>query len=134
LTGVSSVTSIDEKDGVAGATAPPRLDAPGTSGANTAERRSGLRFHPALLVVVGMCAVLVRDAMHSGLSGDVFYQVAEGRWMLAHHAVVSHDVFSYTVLGRPWLSEEWGFALLLAWSVAHVGAVSYWLVSAGAEK
>ena len=52
--------------------------------------------------------------------------------MLAHHAVVSHDVFSYTVLGRPWLSEEWGFALMLAWLVAHVGAVSYWLVSAGA--
>ena len=70
--------------------------------------------------------------MHVGLSGDVFYQVAEGRWMLAHHAVVSHDMFSYTVLGRPWLSEEWGFALLLAWMVAHLGAVSYWLVSAGA--
>jgi hypothetical protein len=70
--------------------------------------------------------------MHSGLSGDVFYQVAEGRWMLAHHAIVSHDMFSYTVLGRPWLSEEWGFALLIAWLVAHVGAVSYWLVSAGA--
>lgn len=94
--------------------------------------RSGLRFHPALIVVIGTCAALVHEAMHLGLSGDVFYQVAEGRWMLAHHAVVSHDVFSYTVLGRPWLSEEWGFALLLAWLVAHVGAVSYWLVSAGA--
>jgi hypothetical protein len=132
LTGVSSVASMDEKDRAAGATAPPRIDAPGTSGANTAERRSGLRFHPAVIVVVGMCAVLVREAMHLGLSGDVFYQVAEGRWMLAHHAVVGHDMFSYTVLGHPWLSEEWGFALALSWLVAHVGAVTYWLVSAGA--
>jgi hypothetical protein len=96
-----------------------------------AGRHSWPRFHPALIVVIGTCAALVREAMHLGLSGDVFYQVAEGRWMLAHHAVVSHDVFSYTILGRPWLSEEWGFALGLAWLVAHVGVVSYWLVSAG---
>jgi len=82
--------------------------------------------------VIGVCAALFRQAMHEGLSGDVFYQVAEGRWMLAHHAVVSHDVFSYTVLGRPWLSEEWGFALLIAWLAAHVGPISYWLLSAGA--
>ncbi len=47
-------------------------------------------------------------------------------------AVIRHDVFSYTVYGKPWLVEEWGYALLLAWLVAHVGAVSYWLVSAGA--
>jgi hypothetical protein len=93
----------------------------------------GLRFHPALIVVVGACAALFHQIMHSGLSGDVFYQLAEGQWMLAHHAVIRHDVFSYTVAGRPWLSEEWGFALLLAWSVRHIGAVSYWLVSAGAS-
>jgi hypothetical protein len=117
---------------VAGAAAPPRLDLPPKEVAVAPVRRSRLRFHPAVVVVVGMCALLIREAMHSGLSGDVFYQVAEGRWMLAHHAVVSHDMFSYTVFGRPWLSEEWGFALLLAWMVAHVGAVSYWLVSAGA--
>ncbi len=70
--------------------------------------------------------------MHTGLAGDAYYQLATGRWMLAHHAVIRHDVFSYTVYGKPWLVEEWGYALLLAWLVAHVGAVSYWLISAGA--
>jgi hypothetical protein len=82
--------------------------------------------------VAGACAALFHQAMHAGLSGDVFYQVATGRWMLAHHTVARHDVFSYTVAGRHWLDEEWGFQVLLAWLVAHVGAVSYWLVSAGA--
>jgi hypothetical protein len=70
--------------------------------------------------------------MQAGLSGDVFFQVAAGRWMLAHHDVLRHDVFSYTVAGRHWLDEEWGFQVLLAWLVGHLGAVSYWLVSAGA--
>ncbi|HXW80898.1 MAG TPA: hypothetical protein VEJ84_15455, partial [Acidimicrobiales bacterium] len=91
-----------------------------------------IRFHPALIVVVGACAVLFRDQVRSGLAGDVFYQLAAGQWMLSHHAVIRHDVFSYTVAGRPWLADEWGFEVLLAWLVNHVGAVSYWLVSAGA--
>ncbi len=85
-------------------------------------RSRSLRFHPALIVVAGACAALFHQVMRSGLSGDVFYQLAEGQWMLAHHTVIRHDVFSYTVAGRPWLSEEWGFALLLAWSVNHIGA------------
>ena len=100
--------------------------------APAAPRWRFLRFHPALIVVVGACAVLLRDQMRSGLAGDVFYQVAAGQWMLAHHAVIRHDVFSYTVAGRPWLADEWGFEVLLAWLVNHIGAVSYWLVSAGA--
>ncbi len=90
------------------------------------------RVHPTLVVLVGACAALWRQSMHTGLSGDVFYQVASGQWMLTHHAVLSHDVFSYTVAGRPWTNEEWGFQVLLAWLVAHVGAVSYWLVPSGA--
>ena len=83
-------------------------------------------------MVVGACAALFHEAMRTGLSGDVFYQLSAGQWMLAHHAVIRQDVFSYTVNGRPWLAEEWGFEALLAWSVNHLGAVSYWLVSAGA--
>jgi hypothetical protein len=90
------------------------------------------RLHPALIVVAGACAALFHQVMGVGLSGDVFYQLAAGQWMLAHHSVIRHDVFSYTVPGRPWLAEEWGFEVLLAWTVNHIGAISYWLVSAGA--
>ena len=99
-----------------------------------APTRAGLRFHPALIFVFGTCAALFWQAMHSGLAGDAYFQLETGRWMLAHHSVIRHDVFSYTVHGKPWLVEEWGFALLLAWLVAHVGPVSYWLVSAGASS
>jgi hypothetical protein len=90
-----------------------------------------LHLHPALIVVAGACAALFHQAMHAGLSGDVFYQEAAGAWMLAHNGVIRHDVFSYTVAGRPWLDEEWGFQVMLAWMVKHVGALSYWLLSAG---
>lgn len=91
-----------------------------------------LSLHPGVVVVALACAALVRQAMHDGLAGDVFYEVASGRWMLAHHALLRHDVFTYSVPGRPWLDEEWGFQVLLAWLVAHLGPVAYWLVSGGA--
>jgi hypothetical protein len=112
----------------------PALDGSGSKAIEGAQWRTSHlpRLHPALVVVAGACAALFHQAMRTGLSGDVFYQLAAGQWMLSHHAVIGHDVFTYTVRGRPWLAEEWGFEVLLAWLVQHLGAVSYWLVSAGA--
>jgi len=90
-----------------------------------------LRLHPGIAVVVGACAVLFHQVMRMGLAGDVYFHLAAGNWMLAHHAVIRTDVFSYTVAGRPWLADEWGFEYGLAWAVQHVGPVSFWLASAG---
>ena len=39
--------------------------------------------------------------------GDTNWQVAAGRWMIAHHAVPTGDPFSYTNPGRPWVTHEW---------------------------
>src|SRR5579863_2944589 len=94
-----------------------------------ARRRYWMRWHPAWIVVIGACAVLFRIAMYSGLNTDVFWHLAAGQWMLHHHSVIRTDVFSYTVRGRPWFAEEWGFEVLLAEMVHHIGAVSYWLIS-----
>ena len=128
MSGVSTFTALERQTGGLSATpevrSGPQTGSCGALGPVAAPARAGLRFHPALIVVLGSCAGLFREAMHSGLSGDAFYQLATGRWMLAHHAVIRHDVFSYTVFGRPWLVEEWGYALLLAWLVAHLGAVT----------
>lgn len=88
-------------------------------------------MHPAWVVVIGACAVLVRAGIDTGLNTDAFWQLAAGQWMLGHHAVITHDTFSYSVPGHPWFAEEWGFEVVLAWMVAHIGPVSYWILSAG---
>ena len=92
---------------------------------------SRLRIHPAIVVIAGACAALFHQIMHTGLSGDVYFHWAAGTWMLDHHSVIRHDVFSYTVAGRPWLADEWGFEVALAWLLRSVGSVSFWFVSAG---
>jgi hypothetical protein len=45
--------------------------------------------------------------------GDTNWQVAAGRWILAHRAVPAADPFSYTFLGKPWVTHEWGAEVLL---------------------
>ncbi len=91
-----------------------------------------LRVHPAWVIVVLMAALLWRVAMDTGLNTDTFWALASGQWMLAHHAVIRTNVFSYTIPGHNWVAEEWGFEWLLAWMAIHVGTLTYWLVSAGA--
>jgi len=38
---------------------------------------------------------------------DTYSEIAIGRWILAHHAVPHHEVFSYTMEGAPWIVHEW---------------------------
>lgn len=51
--------------------------------------------------------------------------------MLAHHAVLHSDPFSYSLFGHPWVTEEWGYEVLLAAAVQWLGTSAYWLLSAG---
>ena len=51
--------------------------------------------------------------------------------MLDHHRVMTHDVFSYTVLGERWATPEWGYDVVLAQAVRSLGPVAFWVLSAG---
>ena len=39
--------------------------------------------------------------------GDTYWHIRAGEWMLAHRAVLRSDVFSYTMAGAPWHTQEW---------------------------
>ena len=59
--------------------------------------------------------------------GDTYWHIRAGEWMLAHHAVLHADPFSYTALGAPWHSAEWLSEILMAlafradgWSGIHL--------------
>jgi hypothetical protein len=46
--------------------------------------------------------------------GDTYWHISAGQWMLAHRAVLDHDVFSRALLGKPWTTGEWLSEVLLA--------------------
>jgi hypothetical protein len=81
-------------------------------------------------LVVG-CLVPWRTALHNGVFDDTYWHWAMGNWMIDHHRVMSHDIYSYTAFGHSWITPEWGYGILLAESVRLIGPVAFWLLSAG---
>jgi hypothetical protein len=69
----------------------------------------------------------------SGLRGkiqdyDLWWHLAEGRWIVENRAVPATDVFSYTAVGRPWLAYSWLAEVLFHGLVGRFGLASLlWL-------
>jgi len=45
---------------------------------------------------------------------DTFWHIRAGQWMLAHHMVLDHDIFSLAFAGRPWDTQEWLSEVVMA--------------------
>jgi hypothetical protein len=73
--------------------------------------------------------LLVADTLARSLSTDVFWQLAAGQWMLAHHAVMGLDPFSYTESHHRWVADEWGSEVILASLYKAFGAAAYNLIA-----
>jgi hypothetical protein len=69
--------------------------------------------------------IIAAVALGSQLSNDEFWQVAAGKWMLAHHSVMGLDPFSYTEAHRRWVTDEWGSELALAGLFRAFGNAAY---------
>ncbi|HWM61315.1 MAG TPA: hypothetical protein VNN98_04145 [Rhizomicrobium sp.] len=48
--------------------------------------------------------------------GDTYWHIRAGEWMIAHGAVLRADLFSATVAGAPWHTQEWLAEILMALS------------------
>jgi hypothetical protein len=52
---------------------------------------------------------------------DILWHLRAGQWMLAHSAVIRHDIFSATRLGCDWVSVPWLYQVMLARLHAALG-------------
>ncbi len=75
-------------------------------------------------IVIGIALVAAMARAHD-LSNDEFWSLAAGQWMLAHHAFMGLDPFSYTESHRRWVTDEWGSELALAALFRAFGNVAY---------
>jgi hypothetical protein len=46
--------------------------------------------------------------------GDTGWHIRTGEWILAHGAVPTRDLFSYTKFGKPWFAWEWAWDIVFA--------------------
>jgi len=81
--------------------------------------RAASRWPPIAVIAPALVALVVITATFAAAGRvlsdpDTLLHVAVGRWILAHGAVPSQDVFSYSAFGRPWVAHEWLSEVLLA--------------------
>ena len=101
------------------ATAGPQSPRPATSPRQIPQRAIEL---VGLALGIGFIAAV---ALGHELSNDEFWQLAAGQWMLAHHAIIGLDPFSYTEAHRRWVTDEWGSELALAALFRAFGNAAY---------
>jgi hypothetical protein len=91
------------------------------------------------MVGAALTAVLVVLCRRVG-DPDFWWHMETGNWILAHGALPSHELFTYTVGSRPWADQEWGSEVLgylifkaggfLAFSLAYTAVTwaGFWLI------
>ncbi len=88
---------------------------------------SGLGSRPAwtvswpLVLGLTMFLWLVGTASRHMLADpDTQWHVTVGNWILAHRAVPTVDLYSFTFTGQPWIAKEWLSQVLMAaaWDIA----------------
>ena len=77
-----------------------------------------------LAVSVGLAVWVGLYLVARRLVGDAVWQLRAGQWQLRHGRVLSHNIFTWTLAGRPWINMEWGYD----WAFAHLWAVGPWMM------
>jgi hypothetical protein len=62
-----------------------------------------------LAVMIGMLPLIVRRVGDA----DYWWHIVTARWILDHHALPTHDLYTYTVADHPWTDHEYLSELLM---------------------
>jgi len=71
-----------------------------------------------VVFVLSLVAVIFAINFGRQLSGDAYWNLRAGQWILQHRAFPFHDPFSFTA-NRIWIMSEWGFQVL-AWLISRI--------------
>jgi hypothetical protein len=69
-----------------------------------------------LAVMIGMLPLIVRRVGDA----DYWWHIVTARWILDHHALPAHDLYTYTVPTHPWVDHEY-LSELLMYGLGKVG-------------
>ena len=61
---------------------------------------------------------------------DIYWHLAVGDWIAAHHAFPHKDPFSLTMAGKPWIAKEWASQITFAAAYALSGWAGIVAISA----
>lgn len=85
------------------AAAPPRPTPAGALRLEALARGFDLRR----LFISAVLLILLIPAIQTMTDPDFWWHLTTGNWILAHHAIPRHDLFTYTVADHRWITHEW---------------------------
>jgi hypothetical protein len=94
------------------------IETPPETHSRPAARTLGQALWLALILAL---PVLVCAHAAGVFDTDVWWHLASGQWILAHHAVPHTDPFTIYAAGKPWIAYSWLFESLLAALFARFG-------------
>ena len=106
-----------------------------------ARRAFSLPVLLGVLLVAGACLDRYLNLMNVSLhhhiysaycfEGDMWWHLATGQWILQHHAWPTHDFFSFTAYGNPWIADQWLGDIMIAvfWALGRMHALMILLVA-----
>ena len=89
------------------------------------------RVTPGQLLVAAAFVVILCVLVRRGGDPDIFWHLVTGQWMVDHHQVVSHDLFTFTVAGKQWIDPEYTTEII-AYLVYKVGGLALVSLAFGA--
>jgi hypothetical protein len=71
------------------------------------------RLTPARLVILIALIGIFVMASRPSVDSDTWWHLRSGAWMVEHGQILTHDEFSHTRLGQPWINHSWLAQILL---------------------
>jgi hypothetical protein len=100
-----------------------------------ARRIFSLPVLQGVLLVAGACLDRYWNLMNASLhqhvysaycfEGNMWWHLAVGKWILANHTWLTHDFYSFTAYGNPWIADQWLGEVLIAifWGLGRIHAL-----------
>jgi hypothetical protein len=79
-------------------------------GAGSEGRRK--RIDSIFLVVLLISVAVSANGVNAVTDPDLWWHLRTGSWIIQHHAVPVHDIFSSFAMGKPWIAYHWLFDVL----------------------
>jgi hypothetical protein len=89
------------------------------------------RITPGQVLVAAAFVVILCVIVRRGGDPDIFWHLVTGQWMVDHHQIVSHDLFTFTVAGKQWIDPEYTTEII-AYLVFKVGGLTLVSLAFGA--
>ncbi|MFV2065328.1 MAG: hypothetical protein ACC726_17705, partial [Chloroflexota bacterium] len=74
-----------------------------------------------LFMLLAILLPAIASMLAPVFSGDVAYQIRAGQLMFESGTLLTTDPFTFTVLGEPWLNQQWGASIALGLGFDVIG-------------